>query len=73
MITNKKQENLDKVHAANIIKPTQTRINSEKCTFYVIKLLEHLKHLKTGRVPYLGPKLIMHVLRSQIHLVRQYL
>jgi hypothetical protein len=37
--------------------PTQTRINREKYTFYVIKSLEHLQKLKTGRVPYLGLEL----------------
>jgi hypothetical protein len=30
-----------------------------------------LKNLKTGRVPYLGLELTMHVLKSQNHLVRQ--
>jgi len=45
MLTNQKQENLDKVHAANIIKLAQTRINREKCTFCVIKSLEHQKNL----------------------------
>ncbi len=29
-LTNNKQGNLDSAHAANIIKPTQTRINREK-------------------------------------------
>jgi hypothetical protein len=33
MLTNKKQGNLDQVHAADIIKPTQTRINPEKYIF----------------------------------------
>ncbi len=36
LLTNKKQGNLDYVHAADIIKPTQTRINCEKNTFSVI-------------------------------------
>jgi hypothetical protein len=54
------------------MKPTQTRINHDKYTFCVIKLLERLKNLKTGRVvPYLGLELTMHVLKSQIHLVRR--
>ncbi len=34
---------------------------------------EHLKNFKTGRVPYLGLELTMHVIKSQIHLVRQSL
>jgi hypothetical protein len=40
VLTNKKQENLDKVHASNIIKPTQTHIDRGKYTFCVIKSLE---------------------------------
>jgi hypothetical protein len=40
LLTNKKQGNLDKEHAANIIKPTQNSINSKK--------------FKTGSIPYLG-------------------
>jgi hypothetical protein len=71
LLTNKKQGNLDL--ATNIIKSMQTRINSRKYTFCGIKSLEHLKHLKTDHVPYLGLELTMHVLKSQIHLVRQYL
>ncbi len=59
--------------AANIIKPTQICINHEKHTFCVIKLLEHLKNVKTGRGLYLGVGLTMHVFKSQIHLGRQYL
>jgi hypothetical protein len=30
LLASKKQENLDSVHAANIFRPTQTRINREK-------------------------------------------
>jgi hypothetical protein len=37
--------------------PTQTRINREKYTFCVIKSLEHLINLKTGRRPHLGLEL----------------
>jgi hypothetical protein len=37
--------------------PIQTRIYREKYTFCIIKSLEHLKNLKTGRVPYLGLEL----------------
>jgi hypothetical protein len=70
LLTNKKQGNLDL--ADNIIKSMQTRINSKKYTFCGIKSLEHLKHLKAGR-SYLGLELTMHVLKSQIHLVRQSL
>jgi len=51
----------------------QTRINREKYTFCVIKSLEHLKNLKTGHVPHLGLELTMHVIKSQIYLVRQFL
>jgi hypothetical protein len=61
------------VHASNVIKPKQTHIYREKYTFCVIKSLEHLKNVKTGRVPYLGLELTMHVIESQIHLVRQSL
>jgi hypothetical protein len=32
-----------------------------------------MEHLKTGRVPYLGLELTIHVIKSQIHLVRQSL
>jgi hypothetical protein len=35
--------------------------------------MEHLKYLKTGRVPYLGLELTMHIIKSQIYLVRQSL
>ncbi len=38
-----------------------------------LKPLENLKNWKTGRVPYLGLELAIHVVRSQIHLVRQSL
>jgi hypothetical protein len=37
--------------ATNIIKPTQTGVNREKYTFWVVKALEHQKNFKTGRVP----------------------
>ncbi len=36
-----------------------------------LKSLEHLKNFSTVRVPYLGLELTMHVLKSQIHLVRK--
>jgi hypothetical protein len=39
--------------------PTQTRINRENYTFYVMKSLENLNNLKTGHVPYLGLELTM--------------
>jgi hypothetical protein len=67
----KSKENLDWVHVANIINPKQARINHEKYTFYFIKSLEQLKNLITGRV--LLFMLVMHVIRSQIYLVRQSL
>jgi hypothetical protein len=51
LLTNKNQGNLDKVHATNIIKPTQTRINREKYTLYVIKSLELLKNYKLAAYP----------------------
>jgi hypothetical protein len=44
LLTIKKQGNLDKVHADNIIKPTLTRINREKNTVCVIKSVEQLKN-----------------------------
>jgi hypothetical protein len=69
--TNKKQGNLGKVHAGNIIKQTQTRLNRDKYIFCVIESFEYLKNLNTGRVPFLGLELTMHVLKSQIKLVRQ--
>jgi hypothetical protein len=72
-LTNKKQGNLDQVHAANIIIPTQTSMNRKTYTFCVVKSLEHLKNLNTGPVPYLGRELTMHVIKSQIHLMRQSL
>jgi hypothetical protein len=37
LLTKKKLGYLGEVHAANIIKPTQTRINREKYSFCVIK------------------------------------
>jgi hypothetical protein len=42
-LTTKKLGNLDKVHVANIFKPTLSRINREKHTFCVLKSMEHLK------------------------------
>ncbi len=33
----------------------------------------YIKYLKSGRVPYLGLELTMHVIENQIHLVRQSL
>jgi len=57
----------------HIIKPTQTHINREKYTICFIKSLKRLKKLKTGRIPYLGLELTMHVIKSQIYLVRQSL
>jgi hypothetical protein len=57
--------------AGQYLKAMQTRIYREKYTFCVLKSLEHLKNLKTVRVPYLGLELTMHVLKSQIHLVRK--
>jgi hypothetical protein len=50
MRTNKKQGNLDLIHAANIIKSTQTRINQDKYTFCVTKSLKHTKNLKTSPI-----------------------
>ncbi len=56
-----------------MMKPMQTRINRDKYTFSIIKSLKHQKNLKTGRLPNLGLELTMHVIKSQIHLVRQSL
>jgi hypothetical protein len=53
LLTNTKQVNVV-YHSANIIQPTQTRINRKKYTFYITKLLEHQKKFKTGPVLYLG-------------------
>jgi hypothetical protein len=55
-LTNKKQVNLDLVHGANIIKPTQTHINREKYTFCVIKSLEQLNKFKNWLCPLLRPR-----------------
>ena len=71
LLTKKKQENVYYVHVANLIKPMQTVRN--RYTFCVIKSLEHLKNLKTDRLPYLGLELTMHLHNSQIYLVRQSL
>jgi hypothetical protein len=59
---------MDLVLATNIVKTTQTHINCEKYTICVIKSLEPLKNLKTGRIPYLDLEPTMHVLKSQTHL-----
>jgi hypothetical protein len=72
LLTNKKQQNLDQVHAANIIMPKQTRITSRN-TFLRYEIIVVLKKFKTGRVPYLGLELTMHVIKSQINLVRRSL
>jgi hypothetical protein len=50
----------------------QIGINPETYTFCVIKSLEHIK-IKKWPVPYLGLELPIHVIKSQIHLVRQSL
>jgi hypothetical protein len=49
------------------------RINRRKYTFCTMKSLEHLKNLKIGPVLYLSIELPIHVIKSQIHLVRQSL
>jgi hypothetical protein len=41
---------------ANIIKPTQTRINLEECTFCIIKSLEHQKNVKNWLRPLFRPR-----------------
>ncbi len=56
-------------HAANIIIQTQSRINHEKYTIYLIIAAPK----KPGIVLYLGLKLTMPVVKSQIHLARQSL
>jgi hypothetical protein len=63
LLTNKKQ--VRTVHAANIIKPTQTRINRKKYTFSVIKSLGHQKKFETGCIPSLGLERTMNVHKSQ--------
>jgi hypothetical protein len=50
LLTNKKQGNLDCVHACNISKPTQARINCEKYIFCVVKF-NYLKILKLAASP----------------------
>ncbi len=52
------------MHAANIIKPTQTRINCEKYTF-ALQNQGSPKNIKTGRVPYLGLEMTIHDTRPQ--------
>ncbi len=42
------------MNTSNSIKPTQTRMYREKYTYCIIKSTEHLKNLKTVRVPCLG-------------------
>jgi hypothetical protein len=39
-------------------------LTGRNTSFCVIKSLKHLKNLKTGRVPYLGLELTMHVLKK---------
>ncbi len=73
LLTNKKQGNLDQVHTANIIKPMQSRINRDKYTFCVIKSLGAPKKFKNWPRPLFMPReLTMHVLKNQIHLLRQF-
>ena len=73
LLTNKKQESLCKVHADNIVTPTQTRIYREKYTFCFLKLLKYFKNLKTMRDAYSGLYVSIFVIKSPIHLVRQSL
>jgi hypothetical protein len=51
---------------------SQGHLPREIYTFCVIKPLEPLQNLKISHVPYLGQELTMHVLISQIYLVRQF-
>ncbi len=49
-------------------------INREICTFIVLKSLQHLTNLtKNYPFPYLGLEITRHVIKNQIHLVRQSL
>jgi hypothetical protein len=61
-LTNKKQGSLDLVQYTLL-----TNVNSvySENIFCVIKALDHLKNLKTGRVPYLGLEVTMHVMSSK--------
>ncbi len=51
----------------------QTRINREKYTFLRYKITEAPRKFKKWPRLLLGLELTMHVLKSQIHLARQYL
>ncbi len=74
-IRSKEKGNLDLEHAANLIKPTQTRINRQKYTFCVIKSLEHLKNVQNCPRPLFRPGTdhTCHQIQIKIHLVKQSL
>ncbi len=62
----------DKIKATNIIKPTQTRINRARNNFLHYKIIREPKKFKNW------PRSVLitwtvHVIISQIHLVRQSL
>jgi hypothetical protein len=56
-----------------LISKRKLALIAKNTLFVIIKSLEHQKNVTTGRVPYLGLELTMHVLKSQIHLARQSL
>ncbi len=63
----------DKNKQLTLISKHKTRINRQKYTFCNKTSLEQLKILKNGPVRYLGLKLTIQVIKSQIHLVTQSL
>ncbi len=69
LLTNKKQGTWTKYTPITLL---QTRINQEEY-FFRYKIIVSPKNCKTGRVPYLGLELTMHVIKSQIYLVRRSL
>jgi hypothetical protein len=62
----------DKNKQPTVLSPSKLALTARN-TLYVSKSLEHPSNLKNGPFLYLVLKLTLHVIKSQIHLVRQAL
>jgi hypothetical protein len=75
--TNKSKETWTKYNPLTLLSQRKLAFfNREEYTSCVLKLkksLDHQKNLKAACFPYLGLELTMHVIKNQIHPVRQSL
>ncbi len=60
----------DKNKQLTLLSQRKIALTTRNTLFFVIKSLEHITNFKNGPVLYLGLKLTIHVIKSQIHLVR---